>query len=619
MIVIFMEVRICSRRAVITIQKENGMKSGWFLLGLALLVAGCSRNETGEEAGVFIKSYNEQFQQLYYESAKASWMANTDISPEHDSLSVLADKAYAQYIGSREIIEKTRSFLKQKDDLDHLQILQLQKILLAAAHRPGTIPETVDSLINAETQQNSMLYGFDFTIADRSGKPKNLTTNEIDQILLESDDLAERLAAWESSKEVGTILRDGLVSLQHLRNRAAREMGFSSFFDLEVSDYGMSVQEMMDLMDRLVEETEPLYRELHTYVRYTLAEKYGKPVPDLLPAHWLPNRWGQNWPGIVEAVDLDQGFSEKSPEWIVEQAEEFYVSLGFEDLNQGFWDRSDLYPATVESKRKKNNHASAWHLDLDQDYRSLMSVEANDRWFRTTHHELGHIYYFMEYTNPQVPLLLREGANRGYHEGIGDLMAIAAGQKPYFQQLGLLSEDVEVDEIRWLLNDALSNSSIVFIPFSAGTMTHFEHDLYEANLPANEFNERWWKYVGEFQGIAPPALRGEEYCDASSKTHINNDPAQYYDYAVSCVLKFQLHDHIARNILKQNPHACNYYDSEEVGTFLRSIMRPGASRDWRVVLKESTGEDLSARAMLEYYSPLLEFLRDANKGRKHTI
>lgn len=581
-------------------------------------LSSCARDPK-REAEAFLASYTAQYQKLYYEASKAQWLANTDISDEHDSLATEATKALAKFQGSVEVIEKTRKLLAQKDRLDPLQVRQLEKIRLAAAHTPGTIPQVVDSLISATTKQTSILYGYDYTMPGKDGKPKKVTTNDIDRMLLESRDVNERLSAWETSKGVGTKLKDGLAELQRLRNRVAREMGYSSYFDLEVADYGMSTKEMMELMNRLVDELRPLYRELHTYARYELARRYKQPVPEKLPAHWLPNRWGQNWPGIVQAVNLDAPFKTKPKEWIVHQAEAFYVSLGFPKLNTTFWERSDLYPVEAGSSRKKNNHASAWHLDLDNDYRSLMSIEPNAEWFRTTHHELGHIYYFIEYSNPEVPLLLRDGANRSYHEGIGDLMAIASLQRPYLEKLRLLSPQTHVDQTLWLLNEALSSSSVVFIPFAAGTMSHFEHDLYELNLPQDQFNARWWQYVEQFQGIVPPAPRGEEYCDAATKTHIIDDPAQYYDYALSCVLKFQLHDYIARKILKQDPRACNYYGKPEVGHFLRAIMRPGASKDWRVVLKETTGEDLSARAMLEYYQPLMEFLRKVNEGRKHAI
>lgn len=585
----------------------------------ALLLISCAGKAPKQEADEFLKSYNEQFQGLFYKANEAQWIANTDISDAHDSMATEATKMLAKFQGSTEVIEKTKTLLAQKDKLDPLHVMQLEKIRLAAAHSPGTISAIVDSLISATTKQTSILYGYEYMMTGKDGEPMKVTTNNIDKVLQESNDVKERLFAWETSKGVGVKLKDGLAELQFLRNKVAREMGYTSYFDLEVADYGMTTKEMMELMDKLVAELRPLYSELHTYARYELAKRYKKPVPEKIPAHWLSNRWGQNWPGFVQAINLDKLFEGKTKEWIVQQAENFYVSLGYPKLNQTFWSKSDLYPVEPGSNRKKNNHASAWHLNLADDYRSLMSVEPDADWFKTTHHELGHIYYFIEYTNPDVPLLLRGGANRSYHEGIGDLMAVASMQRPYLQSVGLLSADTKIDQTQWLLNEALSQSSIVFIPFSAGTMSHFEHDLYEENLPKDEFNKRWWAHVEKYQGIVAPTPRLEEYCDAATKTHIIDDPAQYYDYALSCVLKFQLHDYIAKNILKQDPRNCNYYGNRDVGEFLRGIMRSGASRDWRVVLKEKTGEDLSARAMLEYYQPLMEYLKKVNTGRKSTI
>ena len=150
-------------------------------------------------------------------------------------------------------------------------------------------------------------------------------------------------------------------------------------------------------------------------------------------------------------------------------------------------------------------------------------------------------------------------------------------------------------------------------------MTEFEKALYAENLPQDQYNQKWWEIVKKYQGVVPPETRGEIFCDAASKTHINDDPAQYYDYALSFVILFQLHDHIAKKILKQDPHATNYYGSKEVGEFLKSIMYPGASTDGRRMLTDKTGEDLSARAMVEYFTPLLEYLQKQNKGRKYTL
>ena len=179
-------------------------------------------------------------------------------------------------------------------------------------------------------------------------------------------------------------------------------------------------------------------------------------MPALIPAHWLGNRWAQQWPGLVEGVEMDRLVAGRAPEWIVQQAERFYTSLGYEPLPQSFWQQSDLYPAPRDSSRKKNAHASAWHVDLDRDVRSLMSVEPDWRWFTTTHHELGHIYYFLAYTRPEIPVLLREGANRSYHEAMGDLIGLASEQVPYLREIGLLPQGQQVDQQRWLLDSALT-------------------------------------------------------------------------------------------------------------------------------------------------------------------
>ena len=195
-------------------------------------------------------------------------------------------------------------------------------------------------------------------------------------------------------------------------------LDYNDYFTYQVSEYDMSTHEMTKLCDQLIADVWPLYRELHTYMRYKLADKYEQEVPEMLPAHWLPNRWGQDWSAEieVEGIDLDGILEEKGATWLVEQSERFYVSMGFPELPKSFYTKSSLYPLPDSVDYKKNNHASAWHLDLKNDVRSLMSVIPNSEWYETTHHELGHIYYYIAYTNPKVPPLLRTGANRAFHE-----------------------------------------------------------------------------------------------------------------------------------------------------------------------------------------------------------
>ncbi|HEX8774687.1 MAG TPA: M2 family metallopeptidase [Pyrinomonadaceae bacterium] len=576
-----------------------------------------SGTDASGEAQKFIDEYTAEWTRLRYAYTQADWKSNTQII-EGDKANAEATNAALEklttFTGSRANIEAATRFLKQKDKLTPLQVKQLQNILYAAAESPETAKDLVKERISAETAQNEKLYGYDFKIDGKS-----VTPNQIDEILRNSNNPEERRRAWLASKEVGRVLKPGLVNLQRLRNAVVRPLGYKSYFTYQVSDYGMTSEEMMKLMDEINRELRPLYRELHTYARYELAKRYNQPVPDLIPADWLPNRWAQDWSPMVnvEGLDVDAALHDKTPEWVVKQGEDFYVSLGFPRLPQSFWEKSSLYPPPEGATYKKNTHASAWHLDLETDVRSLMSVEANADWYETAHHELGHIYYYLTYTNKDVPPLMREGANRAYHEAMGSLMGLAAMQKPFLEARGLAPRDAKVDEMRVLLKEALN--FVAYMPFATETMSRFEYELYDKNLPPDQYNRRWWELAREYQGIAPPAERGADYCDACTKTHINDDPAQYYDYALANVLLFQLHDHIARKILKQDPHATNYYGNREVGEFLRAIMRPGSSRDWRMVLREKTGEDLSAKAMVRYFAPLMDYLKKANAGRKYTM
>ena len=569
-----------------------------------------------QEADEFLAMYENIAQKLYTVVAEAYWKGSTDVTDQHTGERIGADRAFGAFAGSSYVIDRTRKLLAQKGEVNDLTRRQLRKVLLAASEYPGTIPDVVSERVEQEARQSSILDSFEFCY-ERKGERciKTVTPNQIDNTLRESRDVAERRRIWEVSKQVGPALKPGLVELRRLRNRIAQEMGYSSFFALQVSDYEMSVDEMMQTMEGFQRDLRPLYEQVHCWAKYELAKRFGRPPPKRIPAHWIGNRWAQAWPGLTASADLDRLFQGKSPEWIVQQAERFYTSLGMPPLPDSFWERSDLYQLAPGAKRKKNTHASAWHLDLDQDVRSLMSVEPNYRWFQTTHHELGHVYYFLAYSNPEVPLTLREGANRAFHEAIGDLIGIAARQPAYLKQIGLLPDDFEIDPTMWLLDEAL-NQAVVFIPFSAGTMSFFERDFYEENLSPDEFNQRWWEYVGRFQGVEPPEPRGEEFCDACTKTHISDDPAQYYDYAMAFVIKYQLHTYIAKNILKQDPRNCNYYGNQEVGEFLWDLLQLGATRDWREVIREKTGEEISTRAMLEYFEPLMDYLQEANAGRE---
>jgi len=379
---------------------------------------------------------------------------------------------------------------------------------------------------------------------DRRGEhcAKAIPPAEVDEILLRSRDLAERRRVWEASRQPGVALKRRSRNWRDLRNRVAAELGYSSYLHLQVADYGMTVPEMMQLMDRTTRDFAPLYRQLHASARRRLAARYRQPVPRRMPAHWLPERWGQRWPGGGRIGQPGEGLRGKSPEWMVRQAERFSTSIGFPALPATFWERSDLYPLARDAGRQKRSGSWTVHIDRDQDVRTLLSLGPGFRLFQVSHHELGHAHYDFAYAHPGVPYLLRDGANRAFHEAIAELIAAAARQEPYLRSLGVIAPGRPMDATERLLDEALDNG-VVGIPWAAAAVNLFEYDLYEKKLPAEQWNRRWWELVARYQGIEPPAPRAEASCDICSKAQLIERPAQYYDYALALLIRYQLHDY----------------------------------------------------------------------------
>ena len=602
------------------------LKNAFIVLSSSALLMSCDGNKSVDSTELvkrvdsFLIDYNNKFRELNIAANDGQWTLLTHIVKGDTMSSFLAQKSgneLAAFLGSADNIKITQDFLTQKDKLTELQIEELEHILYFAGNSPQTVADVVKKKIKAETDATEKLYGFNFML-----NGKAVTANDIDEGLRSEKDTLKRLKIWECSKEVGKNLHQPLEELRMLRNQTVQGLNYPDFFSYQVADYGMSADTMMGMLRKINDEIYPLYRELHTWARYELAKKYNsKTVPDYLPAQWLPNRWGQDWSSLVtvQGVDLDAIIKAKKyeKEWVVKAGEDYYVSMGFPKLPATFWEKSDLYPVPEGKDYKKNNHASAWHMDYDQDVRSLMSVEPNAEWYETAHHELGHIYYYLSYSRPEVPYILREGANRAYHEALGTLFGMAAMQKPFLINKGFINADVKTDSIQSLLKEALRY--IVALNWQAGTMSEFEYELYAKNLPTDKFNQRWWEIVKREQGIVPPYTRDETFCDPATKTHIIDDPGQYYDYALSTVLQFQFHDYIAKNILHQDPRNTCYYGNKEIGKFIGDMMSLGGVGDWRTVLKDKTGSDLTAKPILDYFSPLMTYLKEVNKGRTYTL
>ncbi len=571
------------------------------------------RPATAAEVDAWLDEYNAAYRQLWTAAETARWQANVDIGEANSRAAVLAAQALADYTGSRQVIDRLQE-LRQTPGLTDLQFRQLEKAWLLAAVNPGTVPATVRKRLELEARQHAVLHAYRYQLAQAGQPPRETTLAQLDRILSESRDLAQRQRAWEAGQTVGVALKDGLAELQGLRNASARNMGFSSHFSLAGADLGLSSRELLLLMDDLYEGLLPLYEQLHCWVRHELAGRYGQPAPRLLPAHWLPERWGRTWPQIVDGVDLDGLFRQTSPQWLIEQGERFFMSLGLPTLPLTFWGRSDLYELPDDANRRKSTLASTWHVDLDQDVRLLLSVRNDFAWYQAVHRELGRAYYCLAYARPEVPPILRQGASRGFHAAVGLAAELAATQVPYLQEIGLMTASTTPDRVRWLLSQALTGP-VVYLPFACGTVAHWEHDFYEEELPRHLFNERWWQHAARYQGIAPPTMRGEDHCDPAALPEVHLQPVASFDLVISYLIRHQLHRYICLEILHQDVHAANWQGNRQVGVYLDAILAAGATRDWNQLLREATGRELNASAMLDYYEPLLVWLREQNAGR----
>src|SRR5882672_5447831 len=293
-----------------------------FLFLLPLLAFAAAQSPIQERADRFLALANAGYQALYRVNSEAQWAAVTDVTPEHDAAVEATGKAYAAFNGNPAIITEARQLLAHQKELNELTVRQLKQLLLNAAEGPMTNPDLVAKRVAAETKQASILNSFEFKL-----NGQKITANDIDNKLEKSTDLNERKAVWEASKESGPALKPNLVTLRDLRNGVAREMKYPDYFSLEVASYGMTTDEMLKMLDDWMATLRPLYLQLHTWAKYKLAEKFHQPVPKKIPAHWVSNRWEQEWAGLVEAANIDMYFEGRKPEWIIKTAEQFYTGL----------------------------------------------------------------------------------------------------------------------------------------------------------------------------------------------------------------------------------------------------------------------------------------------------
>jgi peptidyl-dipeptidase A len=406
-----------------------------------------------------------------------------------------------------------------------------------------------------------------------------------------------------------------------LSNKGARELGFADTGAMWRSKYDMPPEAFSKELDRLWGQLQPLYLSLHTYVRAKLRERAGEAVPAKgpIPAHLLGNIWAQDWSNLYDMVAPAQSGAQTSltdelrrrkvsPTEMAKYGERFFTSLGFQPLPQTFWERS-LFVKPRD--REVVCHASAWDINMVDDLRFKMCIDQTAEDFTTIHHELGHNFYARAYAGQ--PVIFRDSANDGFHEAIGDTIALSVTPE-YLVKVGLLDRAPDASgDIALLLRTALER--LAFLPFGL-VVDAWRWQVFSAEVTPDNYNRAWWELRERYQGVRPASARGEEFFDPGAKYHIPaNTP--YARYFLSAVLQFQFHRALAKTAGCTTPlHRCSIYGNSEAGKRLKTTLEMGASRPWPDALEALTGQrEMDASAMADYYAPLKAWLDEQNQSR----
>ena len=588
-------------------------RASWLLIALS---TGCATGPTVREAEVFVEQAEERLTDLWIKSGRAAWVQTNFIT---DDTTAIAADAQTEVLGATmELAAQAARF----DGLDLSADLQRKLLLLKTSI---TLAAPADPKLQAElsniTASMESTYGLGVYCPDES-ENACLDLTRMERIMAESRNTDELLEIWEGWRTIAPPMRSQYERFAELANAGARDLGFADLGEMWRSGYDMPADDFGAEVDRLWEQVSPFYDALQCHVRASLADEYGSavvPPDEPIPAHLLGNMWSQSWTNIYDLV----GPAESDPEYdltellrakgvdeleMVRYGERFFSSLGFDSLPETFWQRS-LFIKPAD--RDVVCHASAWDLDLESDVRIKMCIGVNDEDFATIHHELGHNYYQRAYS--QQPLLFREGANDGFHEGIGDTIALSITPE-YLVHVGLLDRVPPPGKDLGLLM-RLALDKIAFLPFGL-LVDQWRWKVFSGEIPPEEYTTAWWALREQYQGIRPPVPRSEADFDPGAKYHIPaNTP--YTRYFLARILQFQFHRALCEAAGVHGPlHRCSIYGSTEAGGKLNAMLEMGASRPWPEALEVITGQrELDATAILDYFAPLKVWLDEENAGR----
>ena len=570
---------------------------------------GASSTPTAADARVFLDTANATSLKLGIQASQAGWVQQTYITDDTEALAARANQA-ASEAGARFAKEATRydGVQVSADERRQLNLLKVS-LVLASPSDPKESDELSKIMARLESAYGKAKWCADAAKADTC---KNI--DDVTHILASPGDEKALRAAWEGWHTIAPPMRKDYQRFVELSNKGARELGFADTGAMWRSRYDMPPDAFTKELDRLWDQVRPLYVKLHAYVRLKLHEKYGETVPVTgpIPAHLLGNIWAQDWSNIYPLAApprADAGFSltdilekRKMPALdMVRAGERFYTSLGFAPLPKTFFERS-LFLRPKD--RDVVCHASAWDIDLLEDIRIKMCIERTAEDFTTIHHELGHNFYQRAYKD--LPVVFRDAANDGFHEAIGDTIALSVTPE-YLVRIGLLDKAPDTSrDIGLLMKRALEK--IAFLPFGL-LIDQWRWKVFAGDVAPAAYNKAWWDLRLKYQGVAPPSPRGEELFDPGAKYHVP-DNTPYTRYFLAAILQFQFHRALSKTAGCTLPlNRCSTYESRAAGERLNKMLSMGQSRPWPEALEVLTGsKQMDATAILDYFAPLEKWL-----------
>ena len=576
------------------------------------------------EAKQFVVDADKQLRQVLVAASEAEWANQTDITDDHEAAAAKANGTQNDTIAK--LIKQARKYETVLAKLDASTRRQLQVLIYITTVATPVAPSPDDSaqaqeLARIATEMSST-YGKGEVCDTVKGKKVCKDLDAISKVLQTTRKPAVALAAWQGWHDhVGHAEKDLFTKYVPLANAGAQAIGFKDVAAMWKSAYDMPADAFEAETDKLWGQMKPLYEQLHCYTRRKLNKIYGdKVVPKTgpIPAHLLGNMWAQSWEWLYKdlepypgqpPIDVTASLKSFDEKRMVKLGEAFYTSLGMQPLPDTFWQRSML---AKPPGKKVVCHASAWDVQYNDDLRIKMCIQKTQEDLTTIHHELGHDYYFSAYY--QLPIVLQQGGNDGFHEAIGDTVALSM-TPAYLKEKGLLKTVPKNDKVTINAQMHRALEKIAFLPFGL-LVDKWRWDVFGGKVTPEQYNAHWWELRKQYQGVVPPIERSAADFDPGAKYHVAAN-VPYMRYFLAAVLQFQFHRALCKKAGFTGPlHECSIYNNKEAGAAYWKMLQLGASVPWQEALFQLTGErDMDATAILEYFAPLQKWLEEQNKGQ----